>query len=385
MPRKGENIYKRKDGRWEGRYLDRTCQGPRKKYRSIYGRTYKEVRSKLKEQLQAIPEEPVYTMSYYTQKWLETNADSFKTSTYVKYKNLIYHHIFPNIGSYIVTDITTQVLLDLSKSLLSNGKRRQEGGLSTKTVKDILTLIHSILLFYQSLSPVPVSLPVIPYPKSEKRTIKILSSAEQKILENYLLSHSSLTAAGILLSLYTGIRLGELCALKWEYIDLEKGSITIAKTLQRIQMSKLTVDEIDHLESTILNLGDKTAIIITSPKTYKAKREIPLPDFIVPILEEFSCGIPSAFFLTGEPDIVPDPRTIQNRFKSILKKAQLPSVNYHAVRHSFASRCVEMDFELKALSEILGHAKTSTTLERYVHPSYDMKKRNINKLREFHL
>lgn len=158
---------------------------------------------------------------------------------------------------------------------------------------------------------------------------------------------------GILLSLYTGLRIGEICGLKWKDIDFTQNVLTVSRTVQRIQTvsgSKLTV---------------------TSPKTASARRSIPIPFYIIKLLRRFA-GTGEVFVLSGTEQPV-EPRTMQNRFHAILKKAGLPSINYHSLRHMFATNSLQAGFDVKTLSEILGHASVETTLRAYVHSSMERK------------
>lgn len=384
MGRKGENIYKRKDGRWEGRFQVNIPNTDRRKYVSVYAPSYREVKEKLyiaKLQKDGFLYKEKETFNTYVVRWLEENRECIKPPTYVKYKNIIKNHIMPHLGTMRVTDITTTVLQDYTERLLKTGKLKGEGGLSPKMVKDILTIIHSILIYYQKKKPEVKLHTIIPYPKSNKKDVDIFTRREQEIMEAYLLKNDSLINIGIWLSLYTGIRIGELCALTWNDIDLQRSTMYIRKTMQRIQRLDLSLDGVTILDRKLYgNRNPKTIVIITEPKTYKSKREIPLPDFIRAVLSEYVIEDDSAFFLTGSTKQYIEPRTMQNQFKTIIKQCNLPATNYHVVRHSFASRCVELGFELKTLSAILGHSKTSTTLDRYVHPSYDLKKDNMEKL-----
>lgn len=170
---------------------------------------------------------------------------------------------------------------------------------------------------------------------------------------------------GVLLSLYTGIRVGELCALQWEDFDLAHSKLKIRKTMQRIQ-----------------DLGNgsvsKTKIVITEPKSQCSIREIPLPLFIVDVAKKFASN-PKAYILTGTDRYI-EPRTMQNRFKSYVKECNVEPANFHVLRHTFATRCVEVGFEVKSLSEVLGHANVNITLNRYVHSSFELKHSNMNKL-----
>ena len=169
---------------------------------------------------------------------------------------------------------------------------------------------------------------------------------------------------GIMISLYAGLRIGELCALKFE--DISDGIIHVTKTMQRIQ-------KLD-------NADKKTEVIITQPKSASSIREIPVPDFLNELILKFYT--PKAYVLTGEAGTYIEPRTMQNKFKSCVEDCGLHGMNFHICRHTYASACIEVGVEIKSLSEILGHSNVNITLNRYVHSSMEMKRRNIEKLQE---
>ena len=163
------------------------------------------------------------------------------------------------------------------------------------------------------------------------------------------------------LSLFTGLRIGELCALKWADIDLMNRTNSVSKTIQRIKSHNCT------------------QLVITEPKSISSVREIPIPDCILPLLKKF-CSNADFYILSGTAKAV-EPRTMQYRFQSLLKKAKLPSIHFHALRHMFATNCVELGFDVKSLSEILGHSGVEITLNRYVHSSLERKKAFMKKLK----
>lgn len=170
-----------------------------------------------------------------------------------------------------------------------------------------------------------------------------------------------------MLSLFTGIRIGELCALRWEDISFQEQTMRIHQTMQRVQ---------DKSSST-----QKTKIVITPPKSSCSIRTIPLPGQLIGILEGYRTT-DSGFFLTNSLDKFIEPRTMQNKFKAALKHSTVDSANFHSLRHTFATRCVELGFDVKSLSEILGHTSVSITMNRYVHPSLELKKQNMQRLSE---
>lgn len=195
--------------------------------------------------------------------------------------------------------------------------------------------------------------------------MRILSTTEQNNLNEYLLKNPENTSLGILLSLYTGLRVGELCALKWEDVSFDDKYIHVHKTMQRIQT---------------LNGSDaKTVVIISKPKSDCSIRNVPIPDRLLSIMLDYQKA-PDTYILTGMNNLYVEPRTMQYRFKSIIKKAGIAPANFHALRHTFATRCIELGFDIKSLSEILGHASVNITLNRYVHPSMELKQKNMNML-----
>lgn len=193
-------------------------------------------------------------------------------------------------------------------------------------------------------------------PKGKAKEKSLLGKAEQTMLNNYLTSNPNASNVGILLSATTGIRIGDLCALKWGNIDLEKRTLTIKNTVQRIKS---------------IDGSTATKLIITLPKSNSSVRKIPLPDFIIPILRNLK-GNNDYYILSGTRAII-EPRTMQYRFKHILSDLNLPNVSFHSLRHGFATTCIALGFDVKTLSEILGHSSVEITLNRYVHSSMERK------------
>lgn len=195
--------------------------------------------------------------------------------------------------------------------------------------------------------------------------MRVLSISEQEKLERVLREDLSFSNLGILLCLYTGIRIGEVCALTWKDIIAEEQILSVNKTMQRLQ-------QLNGFER-------KTRIVISSPKSECSIRRIPLPDSIYHLLQSNRCSDDS-YILTGRINKFVEPRTMENRFKKVLRLAGVQDTNFHTLRHTFATRCVELGFDIKSLSEILGHASVNITLNRYVHPSMELKQKNMNML-----
>lgn len=370
MAKRGENIHKRKDGRWEGRIIiDRDTTG-KAIYKSIYGKSYSEVKQKLVNKIkkQELTND-LNTESYreYLFKdvlilWLKNNRIKFKGATENKYQYLIDTHIIPALGDIKLSKISAITVNNFLENKLLNGRIDKNGGLSNSYVKTMMQIITSTLNFAAEENMCkPLSSRIIK-PKTEIRSIKILTPYEQKKLEQELIIDMDCTKLGILISLYAGLRIGEICALKWENIDLNNQVICIRSTIARV-----------------LDDSKKSILIIDKPKTKSSTRDIPIASLLLPYLYEMNKKRSSDFVVSDRSDFI-SPRTYEYRYHKILKKSGLPPINYHALRHSFATRCIEVGVDVKSLSEMLGHSNVSITLNTYVHSSMDLKRSQIEKL-----
>lgn len=360
MPKKGENIYKRKDGRWEGRYQTGLDEYGKVKLGYIYGQTYKEVKQKLytaKTTFNTLEKRKTYSFilfNDFAMQWLQHHKVKIKQSTYVKYNTIIERHILPFFVKYALFAVNSFTVEEFSKYLLEK--------LSSKTVKDILSVVSLILKYAMELYPEIIKPVRITIPKQEHSTVKILSNLEQCKFEKYLLKELDRPKLGVLLCLYTGIRIGELCALVCGDISFDDKNLYVCKTMQRLG-----------------KLEEKgTEILVTTPKSKCSIRIIPLPNFIIENLKRFDSE-KSTYFLTGTSAYV-EPRIMQKKFKQYLKASDVATINFHVLRHTFATRCIELGFEIKSLSEILGHSSVNITLGRYVHSSIELKRKNMNLL-----
>lgn len=354
MPRRGENIYKRKDGRWEGRYIKGHDINGKAQYGYVYGKTYSEVKQSLKNSHSKIIDSKgsatkssvVYESVLLS--WLESQRLNIKESTYARYHQIVYTHLIPDIGSVKIERMTTKLIESYLAQLIESGRVDGTGGLSSKTTSDILAIIKATVEYAEYNNyPLQCKLGKVNI-KQHKKEMRVLSVEEQQKLTLILLDDTDLIKFGVLLSLYTGIRIGELCALKWGNLRIVDGVLSVKETMQRIK------DTSNHSVS-------KTKIVFTEPKSKCAVRDIPLPEFIISIAKGLQ-GNDSSYVLTGEKNRYVEPRTMQNRFKSLLRESQISDANYHALRHTFATRCIEVGFELKTLSEILGHSNVNITL-----------------------
>lgn len=360
MARRGESIYHRKDGLWEARYVKEIDLNGKKKYGSVYAHSYREAKAKRQDALDHIllyqkpPSTRRITVDDLAQEWLLVNQTRLKPSTIQRYRGFLKNHISKNIGSVSAIYLTTVSIHQFAVD-------RLETGLAPQTVNAILTVLHSILKYGHRQYRLP--LPEIIYLAIEQKEMRVLSLDEQKKLVEFLRQDMDIYKLGILVALYTGVRIGELCAMKWE--DISDNSIKVRRTMQRLQKSS----------------GTGTELYIGAPKTKTSIRTIPIPSFMKDVIQPFrKSELEESCFLASHPNEIIEPRTMQYKFKKYLKESDVSPANFHALRHTFATRCVERGFEIKTLSEILGHANVQTTLNKYVHSSFALKQANMDLL-----
>lgn len=366
MSRKGENIYKRKDGRWEARYIKGYNETGKIRYGSCYGKSYREAKEKLLQIKSALvnntplPEKAGHhRLAFFCSEWLRMQKGRVKESTYVKYDGIIMQHIIPKLGGCLPLAMNTQLVESFKRELL-------EDGLSAGTVKNILLILQSVLKYAAKLIPGGLQSIEISYPKEPRKEARVLSVEEQRRVVGYLQEDMDECKFGVLLALLTGLRIGEMCALRWENISLSLGTLRVDATMQRLKNRDGGCD-------------GKTKIVIGQPKTDSSLRTIPLSQNAAALCRCAGVHRAAAFVLTGETKYM-EPRALQYRFKRYMQDCGLEGVHFHTLRHTFATRCVEVGFELKSLSEILGHANTAITMNRYVHSSFDLKRDNMYKL-----
>lgn len=365
MSKKGENIYKRNDGRWEARYIKGYSPDGSIRYGYCYARTYREAKDKAGAEKAALlnnggekPSEVKKRFDAYCDEWLQINRPRIKESTYVKYLTIIENHIRPCFGGRRPQALTSLMIESFSRDLLDDG-------LSPKTVRDVLALLQSILGYIKK--EVNIMPPVeIVFPKEQKKEMRILTHEEQIRFTQYLLSDTDECKFGVFLALITGLRIGEICALKWKNISFRDRCLTVSSTMQRMR----DVSE---------GARRKTKIVVSDPKSETSARKIPLTDNVLNLCGKWRAD-DEAYVLTGECERYMEPRTLQYRLEKYTEDCGLKDVHFHVLRHTFATRCVEAGFEIKSLSEILGHTSSRFTLERYVHSSMELKRDNMAKL-----
>ena len=370
MSRRGENIRKRKDGRWEARYPSGVNEKGQKTYSSVYGNTYKEAKEKRNWVLQhqnsypkVLSNKPLF--SEILELWITDNRIHLKNATIYRYSYLIETHILPELGAIQVDQITSSTINAFLAKKLSDGRIDGRGGLSTAYVRSIMLVINSALQFATENRLCNPLLTQIHKPPLQSKELAVLSKDEQRKLESVLLTDMNETKLGIYISLYTGLRIGEICALSWEDIDIANRTIYVRHTLTRIRV--------------IENGKTVTKNSIDTPKTKSSLRCIPICSPLVPVLNDYLQNITSEYVVSNKAGFV-SPRTFEYRYKKIMKESKISFINYHGLRHTFATRCIESGVDVKSLSEILGHANVSITLNTYVHSSIELKRAQMEKL-----
>lgn len=289
--------------------------------------------------------------------WLSSKKSQVKPATYAKYTGILTNHILSYFGETELRRIREKEIYAFTEHL------SEAQHLSAKTVRDILSVLKMLLRFSARrgfCKPLRLEDIQIKCPPPKPR---VFTKEEQERLEQLVFSDLQPRFIGILISLYTGLRIGELCALKWA--DVGGDTLSVRKTLQRVQTFASEKS------------APKTRIVIETPKSLCSVREIPLPDFLIPILKKFRTE--NAYVLTGRKTHT-EPRAYSNLFRRCLEQCGIQNASFHTLRHTFATRCIESGMDVKSLSEILGHASVQITLNRYVHSSMEFKRRQMQKL-----
>lgn len=367
MGRHGENIHKRKDGRWEARYIQ-SYRNNRAVYRSVYGKSYREAKEKRSaavsaENIPTLEKEgtAAHTFEELANAWLESRKGWIKESSYCHYHQMLRLHIVPGLGRKRLRELSSD---DIQQYL--NSLKNTDHPLSQKSISDIRAVLRMILHYGNRLGVISMVPDQFIIPKRMKSRITVLTREEQDVLESALEStpDTSLSIA-VYLALYAGLRVGEVCGLMWGDIRRRDRSIRVCRTVLRIP-------DLEEGNDTL------TKLVIQQPKSEHSARTIPIPQGLYLKLEELR-GPDICYVLTGTEEFS-EPRSIQKRFQTFMRKNGLQGFSFHSLRHTFATRCVESGMDVKSLSEIMGHASVSTTMQMYVHPSLDTKREQMNKM-----
>lgn len=298
------------------------------------------------------------TIREIAEAWKEYKRPYVKQSTMAAYVLILENHVLPEFGdndSLHEHDVQAFVL------------KKIEHGLSAKSVKDILVVLKMVMKFgvkneWMNHYEWDIKFPVNSHPKE----LEVLSVANHKKILDYVQHNFTFMSLGIYISLSTGLRIGEICALKWSDINVADGKITVQRTIERIYMVE----------------GEKkhTQLVINTPKTVNSCREIPISKELLAMVKPMKKVVNADFYVLTNEDKPTEPRTYRNYYNRLMEKLDIPKLKYHGLRHSFATRCIEAGCDYKTVSVLLGHSNISTTLNLYVHPNMEQKKRCINKM-----
>lgn len=290
--------------------------------------------------------------------WKEYKRPYVKQSTMAAYVLILENHILPCLGdkdSLYEQEVQAFVLQKLEK------------GLSIKTIKDILIVLKMVMKFGVKNEWMNYYEWDIKYPTTTaNKELEVLSVVNHRKILSYIQSHFTFIGLGIYISLSTGLRIGEICALKWSDINVVDGTITVSRTIERIYIIE----------------GEKkhTELVINTPKTKNSCREIPMSKELLAMIKPLKKVLNDDFYVLTNNERPTEPRTYRNYYNNLMVKLNIPKLKYHVARHSFATRCIEAGCDYKTVSALLGHSNISTTLDLYVHPNMEQKKRCITKM-----
>lgn len=377
MCRKGENIRKRKDGRWEARYIKWRDSDGKIHYGSLYGNSYREVKDKRNRKIAELPGygrsvRTPGTLTYQAtletvaQHWKKSIRYTIKDSTFSNYEAILKNQLLPEFGNVQVRRLTNQQIRQFIFL-------KKEQGFSAGTLHVITSVLRNILNF-AAKEGIYTSEPIhYPHIAGEGKEIKIMPLSDYQKLEKFLIENISEFHFGLLLCMHTGIRVGELSGLRWEDVDFVQHKIQIKRTVIRIK-------NLDHIPNPETGKIPKTCLYIGPPKTEHSNREIPLPDKLLFYAKRFQKD-GNSYILTGTEKCM-EPRIIQRKYAALLKECEILPMKIHALRHQFSCRWVEHGFDTKSLSEILGHTSVRTTLDLYVHIQAETKRQYMNQMME---
>lgn len=367
MARHGENIHKRKDGRWEGRYIKARTPDKRIHWGYVYGTTYADVkqilvRKKAEYGLYQLTDTRL-TFAEFAEIWLRSIKCGLKESTYAHYRYTLHKYILPILGVLRISALEEQRLEQALQQIITppDGQHKT---LSFSSARECLSMVRRICKYAAHLKVLrPMELSVR-LPQEKSRSTTPLSAVEQNRLRTYVLSSPTPRKLGLLLGMESGLRIGEVCGLKWSDFDLNAEIVQIKRTVSRI------------------SCGDgHTKIVVQTPKTRTSRREVPLPKHIVRALKTLQLSYPSdAWFLSGSTVKPVEPRCYRKSIRAYLKQAAVRQVHPHVLRHTFATTCLQAGCDIKTLSELLGHTSANITLQRYVHSDLTRKRREIQRI-----
>ncbi len=290
--------------------------------------------------------------------WKDDKRCYVKRSTFAAYVLILENHIFPSFGECDT----------LNDSLVQDFVlRKLDSGLCVKTVKDILIVLKMVMRFGVKNGWMNYCEWDIKYPTTESSNeIEVLTVANHRKILEFVKLNFTFRNLGIYISLTTGLRIGEICGLKWSDIDVVNGTITVRRTIERIYI--------------IDGENKHTELIVNTPKTKNSCRDIPMCKELMAIVKPLKKVVNDDFYVLTNEEKPTEPRTYRNYYHRLMRRLGIPRLKYHGLRHSFATRCIESNCDYKTVSVLLGHANITTTLNLYVHPNMEQKKRCISKM-----
>lgn len=310
-------------------------------------------------------------ISALIKRYLAVRRPFLKESSYAHYSELAEYYIEPYIGMFHFETLSNNLAGEYVSKLKTCGKKNGSGGLSDKTIRDVYSLLKSVYHFALANGECAsdIRFPKLTVTKPLRMRSQVYSETDQKLLEAYLVDNLIPENLGIMLCLYTGMRLGEICALKWADVDIENGLINVNRTVLRIRNTQARGQQ------------PKTMVVTGTPKTESSQRTIPVPKAIGRLLRTKGNRIPGDYYVSTSSDRLMEPRRYYGRYKLILRKCGITTdYTFHALRHTYATRCIESGIDPKVVSELLGHSSVTITLNRYVHPTMELKKRSVERL-----
>lgn len=364
MAKRGENIHKRKDGRWEGRYIKgRTADG-KPIWGYLYGHAYHEVKEELtrRKALSGFYQLSRKSMQFseLAELWLSSFSQSIKESTYAHYQYTLHKYLLPVLGSLSVSSLTDSLLERLFLQVLSPADRSHRT-LGASSAQECLGMLRRICKYGAHLHLMPPMELCIKLPRTKKPEPQPLTQTEQASLRDFLLSEPTTRKAGMLLQTELGLRIGEVCGLQWGDFDLNEGIVIIRRTVCRISCG-----------------NGHTRVVIQTPKTRHSNRELPLPSPLLKLLRKLHKNYSDrTWFLSGTEERPVEPRCYRKSIQCYLKQARVRKVHPHVLRHTFATTCLQAGCDIKTLSELLGHSSAAITLQRYVHSDLNRKRQEL--------
>lgn len=367
MARRGENIRKRKDGRWEGRYIKARKPNNDAIWGYIYGHTYAEVKKAVIIRKAAVR---AYTLSQenptfqeLSQNWESSISLGVKASTATHYHYTLQHYILPVLGHYRVQEVT-EAIVERSLLQIISPQDQCHKSLAHSTARECLVLVRRICRYAAHLRLMRSMEIQIKLPRPSIKPASVLNNVEQNRIKCYIMTSPTPRKLGMLLMMQMGLRIGEVCGLQWKDFDLDSSVLSVRRTVKRIYVEK-----------------GMTKVVIQSPKTQSSMRQIPIPHGILQVLKQLCAECcTDAWFLSGNSKKPVEPRCYRKSLHCYMRKANVPQVHPHALRHTFATTCLQAGCNIKTLSEFLGHSSSDVTMKHYVHTCWEWKRSEIDRI-----